>query len=127
MRAPAVERDAVRAENERVHECRHCGGSVEDRYRFCPWCAAPQRTKVVEFFSPHPAVTADASKGLRVSRYFGTEDTPPQLRLSIWSGDSADAAIALAEDEAARLAQFLTPPRGGRKPLLDQLRESLRL
>ena len=117
----------MRAENERVHECRHCGKGVEDRFRFCPWCAAPQRTKIVEFFAPHPAVSADASKGLRVSRYFGSEDTPPQLRLSIWSGDSADAAIALADDEAARLAQFLAPTRVSRKPLLDQIRESLRL
>ena len=110
-----------------MHECRHCGKDVEDRFRFCPWCAVPQRTKIVEFFAPHPAVSADASKGLRVSRYFGSEHTPPQFRLSIWSGDSADAAIALADDEAARLAQFLVPPQVSRKPLLDQIRESLRL
>jgi hypothetical protein len=110
-----------------VHECRHCGSSVEDRYRFCPWCAAPQRTKLVEFFAPHDGVAADAHKGLRVSRYFGDEDRPAQLRFSIWSGESADAAISLSTDEAARLAQFVGPLPAPRKPLLHQLRESLRL
>ncbi|MBA2385272.1 MAG: hypothetical protein H0V68_11515 [Actinobacteria bacterium] len=110
-----------------MHECRHCGRGVEDRFRFCPWCAAPQRTKIVEFFAPHPAVTADAGKGLRVSRYFGDEDNPRQLRFSIWSADSAVGAISLSEEEAARLAQFLAPPRVSRKPILDQIRESLRL
>jgi hypothetical protein len=110
-----------------VHECRHCRNRVEDRYRFCPWCAAPQRSKVVEFFAPHPAVAADLSKGLRVSRYFGDDDTPPQLRFSIWSGDSADAAISLSTEEAARLANFIAPLAAARKPILDQLRESLRI
>jgi hypothetical protein len=110
-----------------VHECRHCRNRVEDRYRFCPWCAAPQRSKVVEFFAPHPAVAADSGKGLRVSRYFGDDDTPPQLRFSIWSGDSADAAISLSTEEAARLANFIAPLPAARKPILDQLRESLRI
>jgi len=110
-----------------VHECRHCGNSVEDRFRFCPWCAGPQRTKVVEFFAPHPAVTADSSKGLRVSRYFGDADRPPQLRLSIWSGESADAAISLAEEEASRLAQFIAPMPAPRRPILDQIRGSLHI
>jgi hypothetical protein len=110
-----------------VHECRRCGRDVEDRYRFCPWCAAPQRTKVVEFFAPHDAVAADAHKGLRVSRYFGHEDTPAQLRFSIWSGESADAVISLSTEEAERLSRFVGPLPLARKPLLDQIRESLRL
>ena len=117
----------ARAQNGGVHECRHCGNSVEDRFRFCPWCSGPQRTKVVEFFAPHPAMTTDASKGLRVSRYFGDEERPPQVRLSIWSGDSADAAISLSNEEASRLARFIAPLPHPRRPILEQIRESLRI
>jgi hypothetical protein len=62
-----------------------------------------------------------------VSRYFGDDDTPPQLRFSIWSGESADAAISLAPEEAARLAQFVAPLPAPRRAILDQLRESLRI
>jgi hypothetical protein len=82
---------------------------------------------VVEFFAPHPAMTADAMKGLRVSRYFGDEDRPPQLRFSIWSGESADAAISLSNEEVSRLAHFIAPVPQPRKPILDQIRESLRI
>ncbi|MGZ4408855.1 MAG: DUF7575 domain-containing protein [Gaiellaceae bacterium] len=59
--------------------CPRCGGDVEERFRFCPWCASPQRTKMVEFFMPHPR---DAGKALRVSRYL-TKD--PHVRFSVWS------------------------------------------
>jgi hypothetical protein len=45
-----------------VRTCRACGNGVEDRFRYCPWCAAPQRRKLVEFFAPHPAVDGDAQK-----------------------------------------------------------------
>ena len=72
-------------------------------------------------------MTGDAGKSLRVSRYFGDEDTPAQLRFSIWSSESADAAISLTEQEASRLAHFIAPGRAARKPILDQIRESLRL
>ena len=108
-----------------MHDCRQCGHSVEDRFRYCPWCASPQRTKFVEFFAPHPEVAGDTKKGLRVSRYLGDEETPPQLSFSIWSEESVDAAVSLNEDEAARLGIFVSPP-AVRRPLLDQLRESLR-
>jgi hypothetical protein len=108
-----------------VRTCRACGSVVEDRFRFCPWCSAPQRRKLVEFFAPHPGVEADAAKALRVSRYVGDEERPPQVRFSIWSVDTAEAAVSLSEPEAERLAAFLRPPV--RRPLLDQLRESLRL
>jgi hypothetical protein len=108
-----------------MHACRHCGANVEDRFRFCPWCAQPQRRKLVELFPPHPAVPGDQAKALRVSRYFGDEETPPQLRFSIWNVDAAEAAVSLTEDEAQRLAQFLAPP--ARRPLLDQLRDTLRI
>ena len=108
-----------------MHACRHCGANVEDRYRFCPWCAQPQRRKLVEFFAPHPDLEPDAQKALRVSRYFGDETTVPQVRFSIWHVDEAEAAVSLSEDEAQRLAQYLAPPV--RRPLLDQLRGSLHL
>lgn len=100
---------------------------MEDRFRFCPRCAAPQRTKIVEFFAPHPAISADASKGLRVSRYLGDDDQPPQVRFSIWSGETAAAAISLTDEEATRLADFVAPLPAARKPILDQIRESLRI
>ncbi len=106
--------------------CRHCGNGLEDRFRFCPWCAAPQRRKLVEFFAPHPAVPADVHKALRISQYFGDDETVPQFRFSIWSAESADAAVSLTDEEAERVARFLAPPRA-RRPLLDSLRETLRL
>jgi hypothetical protein len=34
-----------------VRECPRCEGWIEERFRFCPWCAAPQRAKLVEFFT----------------------------------------------------------------------------
>jgi hypothetical protein len=108
-----------------VHTCRHCGNGVEDRFRYCPWCALPQRRKLVEFFAPHPEVPGDATKALRVSHYFASDEWPAQVRLSIWDTDVAEAAVSVSEDEAARLAQFLAPP--ARRPLLDQIRDSLRL
>ena len=109
-----------------MHACRHCGNGLEDRYRFCPWCAAPQRRKLVEFFAPHPAVPGDVHKALRISQYFGDAETVPQVRFSIWSAESADAAVSLSEEEAVRVAAFLTPTRP-RRALLDSLRETLRL
>ena len=108
-----------------MRTCRGCGNGVEDRFRYCPWCAAPQRRKLVEFFAPHPAVEGDQAKALRVSRYFGDEATAPQVRFSIWNVDSAEAAVSLSNEEAARVAAFLAPP--GRKQALDRLRESLHL
>jgi hypothetical protein len=109
-----------------VKTCRHCGNGVEDRFRYCPWCAEPQRRKLVEFFAPHPGVEADAQKALRVSRYFGDESTAPQVRFSIWSVDSAEAAVSLSPEEAQRVAAFLAPA-APRRQLLDQLKDTLRL
>ncbi|HEX5247916.1 MAG TPA: hypothetical protein VFW41_12390 [Gaiellaceae bacterium] len=81
--------------------CRQCGGALEATYRFCPWCAAPQRQKIVEFFRPHPR---DAGRALRVSRYFGDE---PQVRFSVWDDGVAQAAVSLDEDETRRLTRYL--------------------
>lgn len=89
--------------------CAECGGELAASFRFCPWCAAPQRRKLVEFFRAHPR---DAGKALRVSRYL-TED--PHVRFSVWNAEGvAEAAVSLEEEEAERLAGFLVtqkPPR----------------
>jgi hypothetical protein len=95
--------------------CAECGGELEASYRFCPWCAAPQRRKLVEFFRAHPR---DEGMALRVSRYL-TED--PHVRFSVWSAEGvAEAAVSLEEAEAARLGAFLTTPEP-RRDLLSRV------
>src|ERR671931_100861 len=84
--------------------CARCGGDVEKRFLFCPWCAQPQRRKIVEFFRPHPR---DAGKALRVTRYL-TED--PHVRFSVWNESGvAESAVSLDEREARRVANFIRP------------------
>jgi hypothetical protein len=68
-----------------------------------------------------------AAKSLRVSRYFGDDDRPPRFRFSIWSGESADAAVSRSNEEASRPAQFISQLAATRKPILDEIRASLRL
>ena len=68
-----------------MQACAQCGGSVEERFRFCPWCAAPLRRKLVEFFPAHPR---DEGKALRV-----------------------ESAVSVDEFQAARVARFLRPSR----------------
>ena len=97
-----------------MRTCRHCRNAVEDRFRFCPWCAAPQRTKLVEFFAPHPGMPADRLKALRVSRYVASDERPAQFRFSIWENDRAEAAVSLTDEEAGRLALFVQPPAARR-------------
>jgi len=82
--------------------CARCGGGVEERFRFCPWCASPQRRKIVEFFRPH---RRDSGKALRVTRYL-TDD--PHIRFSVWDEHGvAEGAVSIGEREADRLARFL--------------------
>ena len=104
--------------------CAHCGGEVEERFRYCPWCAAPQRRKLVEFFRAHER---DHGKALRVSRYLDER----HVRFSVWDESGrAEAAVSLDEREAGRLARFLGPhrPRERRaQRTLDAFRETLRL
>jgi hypothetical protein len=84
-----------------MHACRHCGGSIGDAFRYCPWCAAPQRAKLVEFFT---GSGSEAGKALRVSRY--TEEG--HVRFSVWDETgTAEAAVSVDDEEAARLAAFL--------------------
>jgi hypothetical protein len=87
--------------------CRSCGQAIEREHRFCPWCATPQRRKVVAHFPPHPQVDA-SGRGLRVSRYFDPVDGPPHTRMSIYGPDERIAGVvALDDDSTNDLARFL--------------------
>jgi hypothetical protein len=109
-----------------VKVCTACGAGIEQRFRFCPWCATPQRLKLVEFFRAHPL---DRGKALRVSRYLESPGGG-HVRFSVWSdlddGARADAAVSLDEGEAARLARFLGMPQPRPPSLLGRLVEDFR-
>jgi len=92
-------------------ECARCRSEIGATFRFCPWCATPQRRKLVEFFRPHPR---DAGRALRVSRYYGDD---PQVRFSVWDDGVAQAAVSLDEREARRLAGFLEQTVHKQRPL----------
>jgi hypothetical protein len=95
-----------------MRECPECGGPVEGRFHYCPWCSAPQRRKLVEFFRPHPELESDRGKALRVSRYFGATDADRHVRFSVWNETGvAEAAVSVAEDEAQRLVGFIAAHR----------------
>ena len=80
--------------------CGACGGPTERRFRFCPWCSAPLRRKLTEFF------LGDGGRALRVSRYLVEDER--QVRFSVWSDEGvAEAVVALSDDEADRLADFV--------------------
>ena len=84
-----------------MHACRQCGGSIGDAYRYCPWCAMPQRVKLVEFFG---GTGEEAGKALRVSRYVHEG----HVRFSVWDETGvAEAAVSVDDVEAARLSAFL--------------------
>ncbi len=96
-------------------QCLRCGEQLASEFRYCPWCAAPQRRKLVEFFK---GADADARKALRVSRYLPER----RVRFSVWDeSGTAQAVVSLDEDEAARLAGYLAPPPP-RPSLLAELR-----
>jgi len=98
-----------------MRPCRGCGEQVDHRYRFCPWCAAPLRRKLVEFFAGHGEI--DPGRALRVSRYLDQG----HVRLSVWDETGeAKAAVSLDHGEAERLGRFLAAPT--RRPsLIEQL------
>jgi hypothetical protein len=92
-------------------ECVGCGGELEESFRFCPWCARPQRLKLTEFFPGHAEVEAGRGRALRVSRYLSEH----HVRFSVWSEAGPDrtrveAAVSLDENEAERLSRFLLAP-----------------
>jgi hypothetical protein len=100
-------------------QCRACGGETGEAFRYCPWCAAPQRRKLVEFFR---GADADHGRALRMSHYLPEQ----RVRFSVWDETgTARAAVSLDEDEAARLAEFVGPQ--ARKPsLIEDLRALVR-
>jgi hypothetical protein len=92
-------------------DCVHCGRDVEPAFRYCPWCGAVQRRKLVDFFVGHPAI--DPGRMLRVSRYVRTRDQQPHVRFSVWDEHGeARGVVSLSEREAERLAMFLRFARG---------------
>ena len=87
-----------------------------DEFRFCPHCGKPQRTKIVEYFQGHPEI---GDGGLRASVYL-TE--PRHVRLSVWRGEEAQAAISLDPRESSRLARFLeTATARGHRSLVSRV------
>ena len=100
-------------------QCRSCRQELASEFRYCPWCAAPLRRKLVEFFR---GADADSRKALRVSRYLPEQ----RVRFSVWDeSGTARAAVTLDDEEAAKLAAYLTP-QPSRAGLLDDLRALLR-
>lgn len=100
--------------------CRHCGGDTAAAYRYCPWCATPQRRKLVEFFV---GADQDAGRAIRVSRYLPER----RVRFSVWDETgTARAAVSLDEEEAGKLAAFIAPRPDHRASLLDDLRALVR-
>jgi hypothetical protein len=87
--------------------CGSCASEVEARFRYCPWCAAPVRRKLVEFFPARP-FAGESGKALRVSRYFPDSGEPGHVRFSVWNETGvAEAVVSLDEADAARLADFV--------------------
>jgi hypothetical protein len=104
--------------------CDGCAREVDDRFRFCPWCARPHRAKLVEFFPAHGGIPQEASKALRVSRYLRDDEHGAHVRFSVWDADGvAEGVVSLSAAEAARLARFLLDaPSGDDAPTLVQER-----
>lgn len=102
--------------------CVHCGQPVQPAFRYCPWCGAVQRRKLVEFFLGHERL--DRGRSLHVSHYLRTPDQEPHVRFSVWDEHGeAQAAISIDEEEAARLESFLRPAQRPRalRDALDRL------
>jgi hypothetical protein len=104
--------------------CGSCAGEVEARFRYCPWCAAPVRRKLVEFFPARP-FPGEFGKALRVSRYFPDGGEPGHVRFSVWNDTGmAEAVVSLDEADAARLADFVrdsAPPAGEPSDAPDEM------
>lgn len=114
-----------------MHSCARCGSSVGEAFRYCPWCAAPQRVKLVEFFRGHSRIE-ERGRALRVSRYLEDRPVERHVRFSIWSSSAAkaraEAAVSLDDGEAERLGRFLldtAPAAEGRLVGLRRIVEHL--
>jgi hypothetical protein len=81
----------------------------------------PLRSKLVEYFRGNPEL---GDGGLRVSVYLRL---PQHVRLSIWKGEAAQAALSLDPPEVDRLVGFLQSVRLTRRRRLESsLRRSAR-
>ena len=105
-----------------MRECGSCRATFDERFRFCPWCGAVQRLKLVEYFRAFPVSADDEAKGLRVSRYL---TRPGHVRFSVWKAGEATGAVSISDREARRLAAFVasTDPRA-RPRMTERLRQS---
>ena len=86
--------------------CAECGGELEAAYRFCPWCAAPQRRKLVEFFRAHPRDEGRGAEGLALPHRGSAR---PLQRLERTTASPRPRCHS-SEQEAERLAAFLATP-----------------
>jgi hypothetical protein len=107
-----------------MRECVGCGAAVDQTFRFCPWCAAPQRRKLVELFAGARRIDGDAARGLRVSRYLDDG----HVRFSVWDGECAEAVVSIEDADLPRLRRLLAPPARPRahpraRSLLDRAAE----
>jgi hypothetical protein len=110
-------------------ECVRCSESLDDSFRYCPWCGATQEPKLTEFFHPHALIERNRGGALRVSRYLPRTAPKRHVRFSVWDKTGeAEAAISIDEPEARRLAQFLVvEPHESQQPSrLDAVVEWLR-
>ncbi len=114
-----------------MQACRQCGSELQAAFRFCPWCAAPQRSKLVEFFRAHALIRGGGA--LRVSRYTGAGEEERHVRFSVWNPTGeAQAAVSLDDSEADRLGRFLldtgrrTTGSRRRRPLAERIRSGTR-
>jgi hypothetical protein len=103
-----------------MHACKQCGGSIGEAFRYCPWCAAPQRAKLVEFFR---GTGDEAGKALRVSRYLDEH----HVRFSVWDeSGTAEAAVSVDDVEAQRLTAFLRAGGASSASLRERARGAAR-
>src|SRR4051812_14676267 len=105
--------------------CNACSGKVDASFRYCPWCAAPVRRKLVEFFPGRP-FPGEIGKALRVSRYFPDGDGEGHVRFSVWNETGvARAVVSLAEADAVRLADFVRDSAPLRKDACEALADEV--
>ena len=83
-----------------MRTCSECKRGVEDDF-VLPRCGSPLRTKIVEYFIGEDELGDGA---LQVSVYL---TQPQHVRLSIWKGEAAQAALSLSPQEADRFVAFL--------------------
>ena len=94
-----------------MSSCVQCSRGLANEFRYCPYCGAVQRSKIVEYFRGHPEID---DGDLRVSAYL---TSPRHVRFSIWRSQQAEAVISLDPDQAHRLGRFLLGGRPETRPI----------